>query len=190
MASTSKGEMRMQVRVRFCGFGGQGIVLLGEVLGHAAILGGRWAAQSAAYGAEARGSASTSEVVISEGWIAYPKVEEADILVAMSQEGYERYLPWTSPEGLVLFDTGLVSPSPREGRRHWPVPAHRLAREELGNPLVANMVMLGALVGLTGVVTPEEARAALKARVAAHFLELDLRAFELGFRLAKEEARR
>ncbi|HIC96229.1 TPA: hypothetical protein EYP12_06345 [Candidatus Bipolaricaulota bacterium] len=186
----------MMIKIRFCGFGGQGIVLLAEILGHAAVFAGKWAAQSASYGAEARGSASTSEVIISEEWIPYPKVEEADILVAMSQDGYNKYLKEVVEGGTILFDSTLVRPdgdgdgdgkgnAPKRHHRY-PIPASRLAREELESPIVANMIMLGALIRLTGVVSPEETRGAIEAHVAERFRELDLRALEVGLRLAEE----
>lgn len=165
-------------RVLFCGFGGQGVVLAAEILGHAAMLSGRWAAQSSAYGAEARGSASSSEVIISDSWIAYPKVEEADILVAMHQSGYDQHLSRLHPQGLVIFDSSLVTPQDRE--RHYAVPATRLAREELGNPVVANMIMLGALVEVTRIIPREKLIEAIQAHVPPHFLQVNLRAEELG----------
>lgn len=170
-------------RIRFCGFGGQGVVLLGEILGHAAMLSGKWAAQSSSYGAEARGSVSSSEVIISDSWIAYPKVEEVDILVALSQNAYDQFISRVQPQGLVLFDSSLVVPQAEE--RHHAVPATQRAREELGNPIVANMLMLGALVEMTRIVPKEKLLEAMQARLPSSFWDLNVRAEELGCELGR-----
>jgi len=172
------------MQIRFCGFGGQGVVLLGEILGHAAMLAGGWAAQSASYGAEARGSTCSSEVIISDSWIAYPKVAEADVLAALSQSGYDQYISQLRPQGLVLFDASLVIP--KETERHYAVLATQLAREQLGNPIVANLIMLGALAEITQIVPKEKLVEAIQARVPSRFLQLNLRAVELGGTLARK----
>jgi 2-oxoglutarate ferredoxin oxidoreductase subunit gamma len=172
------------IQIRFCGFGGQGVVLLGEILGHAAMLAGRYAAQSASYGAEARGSTCSSEVLISDSWIAYPKVAEADILAALSQSGYDQYISQLRSQGFVLFDASLVTP--KETERHYAVPATQLAQDELENPIVANMIMLGALAEITQIVPKEKLSEAIQARVPSRFLQLNSRAVELGGTLARK----
>jgi 2-oxoglutarate ferredoxin oxidoreductase subunit gamma len=172
------------IQIRFCGFGGQGVVLLGEILGHAAMLAGGWAAQSASYGAEARGSTCSSEVLISDSWIAYPKVAEADVPTALSQSGYDQYISQLRPQGLVLFDVSLVIP--KETECHYAIPATQLAREELENPIVANMIMIGALAEITQIVPKEKLVEAITARVPSRFLQLNLRAVELGGELGRK----
>ena len=82
-------------QVRLSGFGGQGVVLAGTILGHAAIRDGKWVAGSSSYGAQARGGSARSDVVIADGPVVYPHVIEADILIALSQTAYDKYVSGT-----------------------------------------------------------------------------------------------
>jgi 2-oxoglutarate ferredoxin oxidoreductase subunit gamma len=181
--------MADMVQVRFCGFGGQGIVLMGVILGHAAVREGLWVAGSNSYGAAARGSACRSEVVLSTRPVDFPHVLEADLLGAMSQEAYERFLPELKPEGIVVCDDPQVKPVGHNARRHIPIPATRRAMEELGNRQVANMVLLAATIALTQIVDPETLFKAVEETVATRFLEINRKALEMGFQMG-EEARR
>jgi 2-oxoglutarate ferredoxin oxidoreductase subunit gamma len=137
---------------------------------------------SSSYGAEARGTASRSEVIISDSWIAYPKIEVADVLVAMSQDGYDKYAHLAKE---VLFDSSLIklTQKQKQKQRHLPIPATLMAEEKLQNPLPANIIMLGALVSLKGIVPPESIIKAIKARVPKQFLEINLKALEMGFNI-------
>lgn len=168
-------------QIRFCGFGGQGIVLMGIVLGDAAVRDGYWAAGSNSYGAQARGSECRSEVIISRRPVDFPHVLEADLLVAMSQEAYERFLPELKPEGLVLYDDPQVKPLSSHVQHHVPVPATLDAVEQLGNRQVANMVMLAAAVSLAGIVSRSSLQQAVEDNVSASFREINRRALEMGF---------
>ena len=172
------------VQVRFCGFGGQGIVLMGLLLADAAVRDGLWAAGSNSYGAQARGSACQSEAVLSTGPVDFPRVLEADLLVAMSQQAYERFLPDLKPDGLVVYDDPHVQVKQDAPQRHAPVPATRKAVEELGNKQVANTLMLASSVCLTDVVSPEALKEAVRENVPSRFIEINLRALEMGYALA------
>jgi 2-oxoglutarate ferredoxin oxidoreductase subunit gamma len=176
------------IQVRFVGVGGQGILLMGEILGEAATLEKKYVGQTASYGAEARGSACKSDVVISDSWIDYPEVTEADILGCMSQGTYEQNKAKVNPEGGMIFiDTQLVRPDPSSPIKHIPIPAAEKALKDLGNLMVANIVLLGAMVQAMGLVREEFLLRALSNRVPSSFLELNKKALALGWELGKNE---
>jgi len=136
----------MRTEIRIAGTGGMGVVLAGVILGHAAVVyGGLDAVQSQSYGPEARGTAAKSEVIISDLPIRYPKVRKSDYFVAMSQKALELYISGSKDGSIVLADPDLVKTNKIERFEVIEVPAMRTA-DELGLRLVANMVMLGALV--------------------------------------------
>ena len=176
------------IQVRFAGLGGQGILLMGEILGEAAVLEKKYVGQTASYGAEARGSACKSDVVISDSWIDYPEVTEADVLGCMSQGTYEQNKAKVNPEGGMIFiDTQLVRPDPSIPIKHIPIPATEKALKDLGNRMVANIVLLGAMVQAMGLVREEFLLRALSNRVPSSFLELNKKALALGWELSRNE---
>jgi len=154
--------MARRYEVRLAGTGGQGAILAGIILAEAAIRDGKNVVQTQSYGPEARGGASRSEVVISEGAIHYPKVLEPDITLCMSQEACDRYSGQTRKGGLLVLDEDHVSRAPTI--RAVRVPLTSLAREVTGRAITANVVGLGLLGGLTNIVS----RASLEAAVGAH----------------------
>jgi len=169
--------------VRIAGFGGQGVVTAGYVLGQGScIFDGKNSTMTQSYGPEARGGACRSEVVISDEAIDYPKVVKPDLLVAMSQEGYLLYYDDVKDRGTIIFDEDLVSLEEEKGGvKYFKVPATRTA-EELGNRIAANVVMLGAIVALTQVVSVEAMKKAVKARWP-RYSDLNLKALERGIEL-------
>lgn len=171
------------IQITACGFGGQGILLIGGLLGEAAVRDGLWAAGSSSYGAQARGSACRSELVLSREPADYPHVLEADLLIAMSQESYARYLLETSPQGLVIHDHPEVVAQEGDRRLHVPVPATATAVERFASRQVANVVMLAALVALTGLVSRDSLTGAVVEGVDARFREANLKALEAGLAL-------
>ena len=167
-----------------CGYGGQGIVLAGTILGQAAFNDGKWVGGTNSYGAASRGGACRSEVVISGQPIIFPYVIEVDVLIAMYQTAYDKYIGEVRREGgIVVYDDRFVTPDKVDGVKQVPVPATRTALEELKSELVANVVMLGAVVEITGLVTKDALRSAVAETVAERLRELDLKAVEAGFRL-------
>ncbi|MEM2870462.1 MAG: 2-oxoacid:acceptor oxidoreductase family protein [Thermoplasmata archaeon] len=188
--------------VRFSGFGGQGVVLMGVVLGRAAALEGKGVLQTQSYGAEARGGACHSTVTISEGPVFEIEPEEIDVLVAMSQPAHDRFIALLRPGGTLLFESDLVKgpggaisgaaghggsiKNPveenraRSAGRMRGIPATALASQELGRELFANSVMLGFFVKETGAVSLESVRMALEKTVPAGTEKKNLRALELG----------
>jgi 2-oxoglutarate ferredoxin oxidoreductase subunit gamma len=127
-------------------------------------------------------------VVISDSWIDYPEVTEADVLGCMSQGTYEQNKVKVNPEGGMIFiDTQLVRPDPSIAIKHVPIPATEKALKDLGNRMVANIVLLGAMVQTMGLVREEFLLRALSNRVPSSFLELNKKALALGLELGKNE---
>ena len=172
-------------QVRLCGFGGQGIILAGVILGHAAIRDGRWVAGSSSYGAQARGGYARSDVVISDEPITFPHVLKADILIAMSQQAYDRYIEEIASLAVILFEQQLVTTRMLSGITQIGIPATLRAIEELDQKQAANMVMLGAAVRATGIVTREALLSAIKSEVSEKFLEPNIESAKVGFSLGE-----
>ncbi len=171
-------------QVLLCGLGGQGVVLAGALLGAAAFAQGLQVSGNSSYGSAARGGQCRSEVVLSDESISFPYVTKADILVALSQSAYTRYLEWTaSPGGVVFYDPSDVQPDSAAIQRHIAVPASESAEVTLGTRLGANIVMLAAVVSATGLVTGDALARAVADGSPARFRELNERALDLGFAL-------
>jgi len=171
--------------VRFAGFGGQGLLLAGILLGKtAALYAGKQAAQTQSYGTEARGGASQCNVVIDDQEITYVGVVNPDIFVVMSQEAYEKLIGEVKLGGLVFYDSDLVKIKENPGWRLIPVPSTSSAKG-LGRQMVANVVMLGAMVEGTKIFDVDQVKACLKESVPPGTEELNLKAFDLGRSLFK-----
>lgn len=178
----------MNQEIQFAGFGGQGIVLAGYLLGKAiSIYDKKNASMTQSYGPEARGGACSSGIVVSdtEGIVDYPKVREPHILVVMSQEAYFTYIGKLRKGGTLIYDEDLVTlENLPEEIKVYPIPATRIAEEVLGKRIVANVVMLGALTGITKIVSEKAMKETLKTSVKKDFVELNLKAFEEGLKIA------
>ncbi|GBC96243.1 NADH-dependent phenylglyoxylate dehydrogenase subunit gamma [bacterium HR16] len=172
----------MRREIRIAGFGGQGVVLAGYILGKAfALYEGMEAVMTQSYGPEARGGASSSNVVISDEPIDYPFVLEPDVLIALSQEAYTRFRPTARPDALLIIEEDLVTPL--ESDRALRVPATRLA-EELGRRIVANIVTLGYFTAATGWLRRESVEKAIENTLPARIVPLNLNAFARGYEYA------
>jgi 2-oxoglutarate ferredoxin oxidoreductase subunit gamma len=178
----------MRVEVQLAGFGGQGIILAGHILGKAAALhDGKNAILTQSYGPEARGGACAAELVISDEPIDYPLVTQPSIVVCMSQEAFSKYGAAAAQGAQLIVDTDLVESATRKGwLRH--VPATRLATE-MGSRIVANMVMLGFFGAVTDVVRREALEEAIRSTVKASTVDLNLGAFNRGFEHAMAGAK-
>ncbi len=171
--------------VRFAGFGGQGLLLAGILLGKTACLyGGKQAAQTQSYGTEARGGASQCNVVIDDQEITYVGVVNPDIFVVMSQEAYDKLVGEVKEGGLVFYDSDLVKVKESPKLRQVPVPSTPAAKD-LGRQMVANVVMLGAMVAGTKILDPDQVKSCLKDSVPPGTEELNLKAFDKGRSLYK-----
>ncbi|RRR78465.1 MAG: 2-oxoacid:ferredoxin oxidoreductase subunit gamma [Candidatus Viridilinea halotolerans] len=175
----------MRQEIRICGFGGQGVITASVILGKAAaVYDNLIACQSQSYGPEARGGAARAEVIIDDKPIGCPGVHVADILIAMSLEAFTRYGRDVKPDGTIIIDPDLVATSDLP-ERAYPIPATRIA-ENLGNTVVANIVMLGAVTAITGVVSEEAIHASTVKSVPARFKELNERALAAGMAAGRE----
>lgn len=174
----------MRQEIRICGFGGQGVVTASVILGKAAVVYDNLIAnQTQSYGPEARGGAAKSEVIISSEPIGYPAVIAADVLVAMSQEAFTRYKSGVKETGIVIIEPDLI-PDHAIDRPIYKIAATRIA-EDLGNTVVANIVMLGALVALASPVSRQAIMAATLESVPSRFQALNKLALEAGFQVAE-----
>jgi len=171
-----------RTEIRVSGFGGQGVILSGYIIGKgAAIFEGKHATLTQSFGPEARGSACSAQVVVSDTEVHYPYIRKPQILISMSQEAYNKFEPDLDPNGMLLIDNDLVNPhEPRGKIQMYAIPATRLA-EELGRKIVLNIVMLGFFTAMSGVVETEAMREAVKSSVPKGTEELNLKAFETGY---------
>lgn len=167
--------------IRIAGFGGQGVILTGMVLGKAAsIFDGKHVTLTQSFGPEARGSACSVQLIVSTEPILYPYLTGEDVLVVMSQEAYTRFAPELRPHALLLYEQDLIQLGDlRSAIRSVGIPATRLA-EELGRRLVLNMVMVGFVAALTDLASPQAVRKAVETSVPKGTESLNLAAFEKG----------
>jgi 2-oxoglutarate ferredoxin oxidoreductase subunit gamma len=169
------------------GFGGQGIILAGYIVGQAAaIFDKKNATLTQDYGPEARGGACRAQVVISDSIISYPYPENPSVLVAMSQEAYTKYAPQLGKEALLLIDEELVKPRKSTNNKILAIPATHIA-QELGRTAVANMAMLGFLTAVTKIITADAMKKAMMDSVPKGTEELNLKAFERGYAYGLEK---
>ena len=176
----------MRVEFRLSGSGGQGLLLAGIVLAEASILEGKNAVQTQSYGPEARGGASKAEVVVSDEDIDYPKATDPDFLLALTPEAYKTYGA-AMGKGLIIVDAS-VPVSDAIKARTARVPILATAGEELGKKVVANIVALGVLGRLSGVVTLPTLERAVRSRVPKGTEELNLTALRRGWEIAAASA--
>ncbi len=172
---------RNEKEILIAGFGGQGIVLIGSILGKAATIHElKHATMIQAYGPEARGGSCSSQVIISEEEILFPYVQQPQVLMCMSQEGFEKNIASLSPGGLLIWDTDLVET--RDLDPHWVayhIPATRFA-EKLGNKMMANIVMLGFFSAVSDLVQLDSLRKAVSSSVPSRSREANAKAFDRG----------
>jgi 2-oxoglutarate ferredoxin oxidoreductase subunit gamma len=179
-----------KTEIRVGGLGGQGVILNASILGKAAsIYEGKHATLIQAFGPEARGSACSAQVTISTEDIGYPYVKHPDVLVLMSQDAYNQFVPSLKPGGLILFEEELVTLDGRlpKDARAIGIPATRFA-EELGRRLVLNIVMVGFFAGVTGLLSFESVEKAVKDSVPRGTEDLNMRALKKGFEFGREAA--
>ncbi len=175
------------IQIRLSGFGGQGVVLTGTLFGEAGVVDGKFVAGSNSYGAQARGSGCKSEIVFSQGPIDFPHLISADILIAMSQGTYDLYRKDMTPgTGVIIYDDSQVTPTENPGVRQIAIPATEAAIKDLNNKQAANMVLLGALVAATQVVSVEAVEKAMEKHVSERFRKANLAAFKKGMELGKQ----
>ncbi len=167
------------------GSGGQGAILAGIIFAEAALANGYNVIQTQSYGPEARGGASRSEVMISHEELAYPKVQACNLMVAMTQESLDKYANMLADDGVLLTDQDIDASALKKSIRVYKAPIFATV-EKLQKPMVANILVLGILNTISGIVKPENLSAAIQARVPAATISINLKALEEGIQIGKK----
>ncbi len=171
-----------ETSIRFCGLGGMGVILVSVILGKAAIYDKKNAIQTQSYGAEQRGTKVRSDVIISKSdMISYPVIDKADILVAISQEAFDFYYPNTKKDGFIFINSDLIQ-FDDDRKNVFKIPASKIAKE-LENEKVANMIMLGALIKVTNIVSKDAIIRSISDTVSEKYKDLNIKAIEKGFNI-------
>ena len=176
----------MRYEILIGGYGGQGILLAGYVIGHAAVMAGYEATYVPSYGPEARGGRCASRIVISDSPIDYPLVRSPDCEIFMYKEAYDTYIHLLKPGGILIVDADLVKLDDRAKKaKVFKIPATRMA-EHLGRRIVANSIMIGAFTAITKLIPYEIIKKSLFEAVREKGPEINLRALEEGYNYAKK----
>jgi 2-oxoglutarate ferredoxin oxidoreductase subunit gamma len=176
-----------RIEIIIGGFGGQGVLLIGKILAEAAMYDGKNVVQTRLYGAEARGGATRSDVIISNEEIDYPLVIKADVLIAMSNQAFNQYIDSVKEDGIIIIDEDLVKEEIKSKRKAHilKVPATKLASYELKFPIVANMIMIGVIANFTNIISSNSIIKAIKKNVPRKIEEINLKAFIKGLEIGK-----
>lgn len=178
-----KSRITGRYEIRLSGSGGHGLILAGVILAQAVGTDPKMqVVQTQSYGPEARGGASRADVVISDEEIYYPKTMKLDLLLAFTQEACDKYYPDLKEGGILIVDSTLVTKVPTKSG--FAFPFMRIAREQAGHAMVANVVALGAIAALTGIVSQDALTKVVKDRAPRGTEERNLKALELGYEMA------
>ena len=173
-------------RIVFSGSGGQGVITAAIILAKAAaIFEGKNAIQSQSYGAAARGGATRTDIVIADSEINFPKVIQPNILVSLTQESYNKFSPIIRPGGLLLVDSKYVTIGKKVDAKHRVLPMFDMVLKEIGKPIVFNICMLGALIGITKLIKPESILKVLETTIPRDFMEMNKKALEMGIKMGE-----
>jgi len=174
--------------IKIAGFGGQGVIMAGIIIGKAASIFNKYhATMIQSFGPEARGSACSAQVIVDKSPIAYPYVQHSSILVALNQEAYKLFAPSLSKGGILIYEQDMVKPDPSitNGMRSFGVSATRIA-EELGRVIVQNVVMVGFFAAVTGLLSYDDVASAVKDSIPPGTEGLNLEALKRGFEAGVE----
>jgi 2-oxoglutarate ferredoxin oxidoreductase subunit gamma len=178
--------VQKRTEVRIAGLGGQGVVLAGKILGRAAVYDRKRVVQTQSYGAEARGSAAKSEVIIADERIGFPIVRKCDVLVAMSQNALEKYLKDLKEDGTLLVDKSMVRDVATTKARVLTVAATKMAGTKLKSKICANMIMLGVLTKATGIASQQAVERAINESVPSRVRKLNIQGFRIGLKYGEQ----
>jgi 2-oxoglutarate ferredoxin oxidoreductase subunit gamma len=174
-------------RMVFSGSGGQGVITAAIILAEAAVLHeDLTAVQTQAYGAAARGGATRSDVIISDSPINFPKVIQPNVLVCLTQEAYSKFYDIIRPGGLLLMDTRYVQPLLKVDAVQRQLPMYQTVMDKIGKPIVFNICMLGAVLGLTQLVSAASVMKVLEQRIPPGFIDMNRQALELGLEMGSQ----
>ena len=177
--------MKTQLELRLSGSGGQGLITAGIILAEAALKDQKNAIQTQSYGPEARGGASKAEVIISQEAIDFPKVTLPNMTLALTQIAADKYIADISEDGTIIVDDSIQLPEGLKAKHIYRLPIIKTAINEVGKEIVANIVALGLIVGLTGIVTEASLEAAILSRIPKGTEDLNKLALQKGYELAK-----
>jgi 2-oxoglutarate ferredoxin oxidoreductase subunit gamma len=176
------------MRLRFAGFGGQGVVLCGYIVGKAAMLDGLNAIHTQSYGSASRGGLTRSDVVISSDEIYDLINEQLDLLVAMSQQSYEAFASVLVPDGLLFYESDLVNLPEDHGTRAYGFPATDTAFKTFGRKIIANILMIGYANAIAEVVSHSSLVRTIRETVPSGTEDKNIAALEEGMRLGRKES--
>jgi 2-oxoglutarate ferredoxin oxidoreductase subunit gamma len=176
-----------RTEIRITGFGGQGVVLSGYIIGRAcSIHSDKHATMIQSFGPEARGSACSTTLAVSDTEVLYPYISRPDVFVVMSGEGYGKYRDELKEKGTLIYEKDLVKPDLKKGQPSFGVPSTRLA-EQLGRTIIQNIVMLGFVTAVTQIVSRDQMREAVLASVPAGTEDLNVKAYDAGYDYFEQE---
>ncbi len=182
-------DQKTRFRIVFSGSGGQGLVSAAIILAETAVMYENLeAVQSQSYGAAARGGATRSDVIISDGPINLPKIDQPGILICMTQEAYTKFSNLIRPGGLLITDTKYVQTTRKVDARQIELPLYQTVIEEIGNPVVLNICVLGALIGMKGIVKKSSVEKILAEKFPPSFMAGNQMALDIGFEMGFEYA--
>jgi 2-oxoglutarate ferredoxin oxidoreductase subunit gamma len=172
-------------RIVFSGSGGQGVVTASIILAEAAVLYEKLnAVQSQSYGPEARGGATRADVIVSDREIRFPKVNQPNVLICLTQEAYNRFANTIRPGGLLLTDSHFVKPARKVDARQVELGMYKEVMDQIGKPVVFNLCVLGAMLGLVPIVKTDSIIKVIETKIPPDFLGMNRKALDLGFQLA------
>lgn len=174
-------------RIVLSGSGGQGVITAAIILSEAAVIYEKMnATQSQSYGAAARGGSTRSDIILSDSEINFPKVVQPNILVCLTQESYDTYSELIRPGGTLLVDSKYVKTKRKVDAKHISLPMYEEVMEKIGKPIVFNICMLGALIGISKLVKPESIIKVLKTKIPKDFLAMNQKALDLGLKMGAQ----
>jgi len=181
-------QMAFKYSIRLSGAGGQGLIQAARILAEAAaVYDNKNAAESCSYGPEARGSASRAEIVISDEAIDYPKVESVDLLMALTQEAFDKHIKDLVPTGILVTDSNVKIRDEVKGRKVFSVPFMEIAQEVCGRPAMVNIVALGFFAEVSDIIDRRSIRQAILARVPKMSEDIYIKAYEAGLKAAAQQ---
>ena len=175
-------------RIVFSGSGGQGVITAAIILAKAAaVFENKNAIQSQSYGAAARGGSTRSDIIIADSEIYFPKVIQPNILVSLTQESFNKFSSIIRPGGLLLVDSKYVSVEKKVDAKHVALPMYDSVMEQIGKPIVFNICMLGALIGVSGLIRPGSILKVLETTIPKGFMDMNKKALDLGLKMGKKK---
>ena len=179
--------MKKDVEIRIAGFGGQGIILAGYIIGKAAaIFDDKFSTLIQSFGPEARGSSCSAQLLISQVQILYPYLVQPEVSIILSRDAYDKFGGELKTGGIMLIEKDLVHPEKvPKGVKVFAIPATRLA-EEMGRKIVMNIITVGFFAATTGITSYEATRKAVESSVPPGTEEMNIKAFDTGYNFGKE----